>query len=158
MTEQQLYQLFFPHPNVKFKKTRWMILVILKELVQGKYRAIFKYYWKKSYRKDIQHLRDILSKGKLYSKSSTLKLGQINFSHEINYPKWVEKLKTDLYNDPDDYEPIKVFLEVDHTNTRNPYKWIVIDGNHRLMALKHTFHPDTKIRVRKLSYNKPKNK
>ena len=108
-----------------------MILVILKELVQGKYKAVLKYYWKKSYRKDIQHLRDILSKGKLYSKSSTLKVGQINFSHEINYPKWVEKLKTDLYNDPDDYEPIKVFLEVDHTNTRNPYKWIVIDGNHR---------------------------
>ena len=74
MTEQQLYQLFFPHPNVKFKKFRWMILVILKELAQGKYRAVFKYYWKKSYRKDIQHLRDILSKGRLYSKSINIKI------------------------------------------------------------------------------------
>lgn len=158
MTEQQLYQLFFPHPNVKFKKTRWMILVILKELAQGKFRAVFKYYWKKSYRKDIQHLRDILSKGKLYSKSSTLRLEQIHFSHEINYPKWVKKLEDDLFYDPENYEPIKVFLEVDHTNTKNPYKWIVIDGNHRLQAMKNELHPNTRIRVRKLSYNKPKRK
>ena len=134
------------------------MLVILKELAQKKFKAVFKYYWKKSYRKDIQHLRDILSKGKLYSKSSTLRLGQIHFSHEINYPGWVNKLENDLLLDPENYEPLKVFMEVNHDDLKNPYRWIVIDGNHRLMAMKNTFIPETSVLVRKLSYNKPKQK
>lgn len=146
MTEKQLYNLMLPHDNVRFKKTRWLTLVLIKELAQKKFRAVFKYYWKRSYRRDINHLKDILSRGKLHSKSSFITLGGINFSHEINYPKWVKKLEQDLKQDPNNYEPIKIFLDGD--------KWIVIDGNHRLQALKNTFGNNELIKVRKLSYIK----
>lgn len=149
MKRRRIYDFFFPDGrNLPFRKTRWMLMIIIQELRMKKFRAIFKYYYKSSYRKDIQKLRDILSKGKLTAKKDTLELSRIDFSHEINYPKWVEKLEKDLWDNPDNYKRIKVFYDT------SSHKFLVIDGNHRLRAMKNVFKEDKKVNVLWLTYKK----
>jgi hypothetical protein len=145
MNNQKIYGIFFPSGNnLPFRKTRWTVMVLLQELSMCKYKAILKYYLKKSYRRDIKVLMDILSRGKLKASKTVLILGDINFSHEINYPDWVEKLKKDLKEDPTNYKRIKVFL---HNG-----KYLVVDGNHRLRALKDTLSLSSQVNVLLLEY------
>jgi len=145
MKKQKVYDFFFPSgKKIRFRKTRWTIMIIFQEAMMGKWKSIAKFYYKKSYRKDIKHLRDILSKGKLSARKIEMKLGDINYSHEINYPDWVDKLINDLKQDPDNYKRIKVF------NDNGNY--IVIDGNHRLKALNEVFSANKLIKVLFLTY------
>ena len=141
-----IYRFFFPEgKSLPFPKLRWTIMIIIQELRMCKYKAVIKYFIKPSYRKDINFIRDYLYKGNLTSEKTSLRLGDINFSHEINYPMWVEKLIRDLEESPDNYQRVKVF----YTKEKG---WIVIDGNHRLKALKTVLHPDRGINVLKLTY------
>lgn len=121
-------------------------MTILQEMKMCKWKAIFKFFYKWSYHKDIMKLCNILSKGRLTSKRATLTLRQIHFSHEINYPEWVIKLCEDLAKDKNNYKIIKVF---EHKG-----KFIVIDGNHRLKALKIVLKPYNRINVLLLKYEK----
>ena len=145
--KRKLYDLFFPAGRrLPFRKLRWTIMIIIQEMMMCKWKAIAKFYYKKSYRADIKVLRDILSKGKLKGTKTTVQLCNIHFSHEINYPEWVDKLAEDLRMNPQDYKRIKVF--------NNKGKYIVIDGNHRLQAMVWELHPYTEIEVLLLSYQK----
>lgn len=142
---KRLYYLFFPRGrDLPFKKVRWTLMVIMQELMMCKYKAVFKYFIKPSYRKDINVLRDILSKAPLKGTKDQLCVGEIHFSHEINYPKWVEKLEFDYLFWRIPYKRIKVF---NHNG-----KWIVIDGNHRLRAMKNTLSCNQKVDVLILQY------
>lgn len=145
MKKQKLYDLFFPAgKNIRFKKLRWTILIMIQEASMCKWKAILKFYYKASYRRDIRRLRDVLSQGKLKGTKRLMSLNQIEFSHEINYPEWVWELERRLMDDGDDYKTIKVHLMPD-TN-----RYAVIDGNHRLMALKNHYGHSSKILVRVL--------
>ena len=147
MSKFSLYHVFAPDtPNAPFRKTRWHIMILIQEIMMCKWRAILKYYYKPSYRKDINFLKDILSQGRLTSEKMCMMLGNIDYSHEINYPKWVDKLERDLHEDPKNYKRIKVF-----THGGKNY---VIDGNHRLKALNNVFEPDTIVNILHLTYRK----
>ncbi len=140
-----IYHLFFPKgKQLPLRKFRWTVMIVIQELLMHKFKAIFRMFWDKAYRKDIYHLRDILSKAPLKGEKTTLQLCDIDYSHDINYPKWVVYLRRKLYANPKDYKRIKVFYDQDH--------WIVIDGNHRLRALKVALPLYTQIDVLKLSY------
>lgn len=120
-------------------------MVIIQELMLCKYRAVFKYFYKKSYRKDINYVRDILCKKKLQATEKRLPLFAIEFSHEINYPDWVDKLIDDLKQDPTNYKRIKVFYD-------EKRGFLVIDGNHRLKAMRKVFPFTKHVDVLELSY------
>lgn len=144
MINKKVYYFFYPRAGtVRFAKLRWTLAIIIQELLMCKFRAVIKYYVKPSYRKDINVLRDILSQGRMKGSKGYLRLGDIQFSHEINYPLWVEKMEVRMIADPDDYTRIKV---IDHNG-----RWLVVDGNHRLMALRRTRGLDSKVRVLILS-------
>ena len=145
MSRKRIYHFFFPEgKDLPLKKVRWTIMVIIQELMLCKFKAILKYFIKPSYRRDINKLRDILSKAPLRCHKSTLFLKDINFSHEINYPKWVDKIedKHIFLNVP--FKRIKVF--------NDKGTWIVIDGNHRLQAMKNCLWEDTLVDVLILEY------
>lgn len=142
-----IYHLFFPKgKSLPFKKLRWTIMIVIQELLMHKFKSIFRIFYDKTYRKSIYHLRDILSKAPLTSEKTTMRLGDISYSHDINYPKWVDYLIAKLKIDKTDYKRIKTFFDT----TAN--KWIVIDGNHRLAALNCILPPETEINVLKLTY------
>lgn len=141
---KKLYHWFFPeNDNLPYPKLRWTILILIQELSMCKFKAVFKYFYKKSYHDDINLLRDILSKGQLYSTNTRLQLKHIHFSHEINYPKWVDYLRKEILA-TGKVKRIKVF----HYN----HKTIVIDGNHRLKAMKETMSHETWVDVKLLRY------
>lgn len=120
--------------------TVWVLMVISQELKMGKYWAVIKFMIKPSYFKSIMFLARNLSKCKYRGVKSALPLGDVHFSHEINYPKWVKRLETSYSKyGLATYPPIKV-LKIDG-------KYFVIDGNHRLQALKNTFSNITPISV-----------
>ena len=152
--QKQIYNFFLPDNVTKGRKFRWTLMIILQELLMCKYKAVFKYFVKKSYRKDLNLLRDILSKEPLTSHKKTINLNMIEFSHEINYPHWVKKLEENI-DDKVSYiiPPIKVIL--------HEGKYLVVDGNHRLKAYKNTLHSNSLLNVvvleykSKVTYKKP---
>lgn len=142
--QNTLYHWFFPEKdNLPYPKLRWTILILIQELSMCKFKAVFKYFVKESYRNDINKLRNILSKGKLYSTKTQIQLKNIHFSHEINYPEWVEYLQKQILK-TGEVKSMKVF--------HHEGKVIVIDGNHRLKAMKQVLSHETWIDVRLLRY------
>lgn len=110
--------------------TKWWMRSLCREVRKGKFKAIFRYFYDSTYRTDIKYIADLTTgQGKLTSRMSYLKLNEIHFSHSINYPKWVNRLSEELLRTAE-VPPIKVMYDY------SKRKWIVIDGNHRLMAMK----------------------
>lgn len=145
MKTSTLYHWFFPEDKpVRFAKIKWTIMVILQEMMMGKWKAIFKYFWKPSYHRDINKVRDILCKGKMYGIKTQVRLCDIKPSHEINYPKLVDKLERDIIQGKT-LPRLKVFMI-------NEFHYIVIDGNHRLLAYKKTYPHMVSIDVLELKY------
>lgn len=125
----------------------WVFMVICQEWKMSKYKAIFKFFVKPSYHKDIMFLARNLSRCKYRGEKGYMLLGSISFSHEINYPNWVDKLERDYRkNGGGVFPPIKV-LAIDE-------KYYVIDGNHRLKALKRVWGDKTPITVIELKESK----
>lgn len=154
VTNQQLYSFFLPESAKRFRKTRWLMVTIIQELLMGKYLAVWKYYTKAKYRKDINVLKNLLAPHKLYGRKSTIYLREIHMSHEINYPDHVQKLAREYSKYPryahkaPDIPHIKVIL--------NDGEWLVVDGNHRLMAMEYCFNQNQLINVLILSTQKVK--
>ena len=128
--------------------TKWWMRSLCREIRKLKFKAIFRYFYDGAYRKDIKHIADLTTRnGKLTSRMGHLKLYEIHFSHSINYPKWVKRLEKELGHDvenPMRWEPIKVMWD-----DAKGGRWIVIDGNHRLMAMKRVapFYSMVPVRV-----------
>lgn len=145
MKNKRIYHFFFPeNEKLTCRKLRWTIMVILQELQMCKFKAVLKYFVKKSYRKDINVIRDMLSKGALKGTKGVLPLNQIIPSHEINYPEWVVKLEANyvLHNLP--FKRIKVIQHND--------QFLVIDGNHRLQAMQNCLESNAVVEVLFLTY------
>ncbi len=140
---KRIYYFLLGNPKSKNRKLRWTISIILQELLMGKYKAVLKYYFKPSYRKDINILRDKLAPYPLKAVKTTLGLRDIQKSHEINYPVWVDKLITRLEKG-EKLPPLKV---IRHNNY-----FLVVDGNHRLQALNY-FHKYADVTVDVLILN-----
>lgn len=115
------------------RKVVWFGLVILQELKMLKFKSLFRYLYDSRYRKDINNLSNLLSPLKLTSEVNYLALSQIRFSHDITYPTWVLRLVRDIDNGVP-MNPIKVIYDP------KAESYIVVDGNHRLMAHKLS-HP-----------------
>ena len=129
----------------KLCRVKWLFMIIIQELFKCKFKAIFKVFYNKTYRNDIYTLCKLLTARPLTSRPGMLSLKDIHFSHEINYPEWVDYLCFRF--DTEGKEALKP-LKVLH----NGKKWIVVDGNHRLQAAKMTFSGEEKIRVKVLTY------
>lgn len=125
-----------------FYKARWMYRVLFHELLKKrKFYAFARLAFDPVYRADILHLRNLLSAPGIKMYRAEMRLQDIKFSHDVNYPEWVESLKGRLLKG-ERPEPIKVFWD----HTRN--QWIVIDGNHRLAAMRAVLSPDALVRVK----------
>lgn len=133
------------------KFIRWYSRSLIRELKKGKYYAILRYFIDQSYRRDINHIFRLTTAHKLRSHYSTMPLGDILPSHDINYPSWVDSLESEMATKAPYLEimtPIKVMF--DHTReTFDGFSgaWIVIDGNHRLAALNRIFLPTVDVPV-----------
>lgn len=149
------YKKFFPDGRkVRFRKFRWAVMVLVQELMMGKYKAVLKFFVKPSYAIDIIRLCSILSKAPLTSRNITIALSEIHSSHEINYPGNVSAMVRHLmvhgyYSLP----LLKVFYDEEKE------RYVVVDGNHRLKAMKTLFHSHdrVKVEVRLLEYRNSDN-
>lgn len=146
MNTSTLYHFFFPdNKKVRFAKLKWTIMVILQEIMMGKWKAIIKYFIKPSYHKDINKIRGILCKGKMQAHKTEVRLCHILFSHEINYPAWVIKLMEEELKGDRPIPRIKVFA-------LDEFRYVVIDGNHRLKAKKLLYGGQSMVKVLELRY------
>jgi len=126
---------------MNWKEARWMLLVILQEFYMFKFYSIWRFFIDSQYANDIRKLRTILAPEKLTARLQEVRLGQVSFSHAISYPDWVADLVVKIRAGVE-LPPIKVY--------EYQGKLLVIDGNHRLAAMKITMDPATKIMVRRL--------
>lgn len=126
--------------------TRWWMRSLCREVRKGKFKAIVRYFYDSTYRMDIRHICHLTTgRGKLANRMSHLKLNEIHFSHSINYPRWVNKLEKELrwqVEYPMLWQPIKVMFD------ESKGQWVVIDGNHRLMAMKRVMPFYTNVPVK----------
>lgn len=136
--------------NVKF--TKWWMASLVREARKRKFKAIMRFFYDRQYRADIKHIADLTTRAPLTSRFGHLKLHEISFSHAINYPKWVDRLEKELRWETVgavELQPIKVMYD------DSVKRWIVIDGNHRLMAMKRVcpFYAIVPVRI---LYYRPK--
>lgn len=130
-----------------YLKLRWTFFTLIRELKLHKFKAIARYFYDGKYRRDVNVIRDELCWGKLKSFKNEIPLGEIQSSHDINYSDWVIKLTRQLRDDTTgiiDKRPIKVY-SLDG-------RWIVIDGNHRLMAMNLIWGRERKVPVQVLRH------
>ena len=123
------------------KKLQWMALVILQEVKMLKVKSLLRYVYDSEYRADINSLCDRLHGGNFTATLKVLRVDEIRFSHNVNYPLWVMKLVRQI-TDGERLPAIKVIYDQERD------AWIVVDGNHRLMAYKMTLRPNDLIPVR----------
>lgn len=123
------------------KKLQWMALVILQEIKMLKVKSLLRYVYDSEYRADINRLRDLLHGGNFTSTHKVLRLDEIKFSHNVNYPLWILKLVRQI-TDGVQLPPIKVIYDQKRDS------WIVVDGNHRLMAYRICLRPTDLVSVR----------
>jgi hypothetical protein len=110
-----------------YLRTFWSIC---KNIKKRKFKSLLRPFWDRKYAADIAHQWRVTGEHPLDTFRTYMPLNLINPSHDINYPKWVDKLRYDLavMNKPCD--PIKIIWD------RFNLKWITVDGNHRLAAMK----------------------
>lgn len=115
---------------------------LYRNLAKGKFYAIFRVFWDKEYRAEIQHMRMLTRQYDLVLGHGSIPLRAIVRGHKINYPNWVNHL-VDQINTRGwkKLEPIKVIWD------KSKFKWLVVDGNHRLEAMKRTLPSSMKIPV-----------
>lgn len=109
----------------------WYWRTIRQELKKGKIYPFFRYWTDRKFRQDIRNLRRLLCSGRMAIRLRKIELGRIHFSHDINYPEWVEKLKADILAGAT-LPPIKI--------TWDGTKYVVVDGNHRLKAMREVLY------------------
>lgn len=116
---------------------------IVKETLRGKFKAMLRYAYDPTYRRDINYMCRVLSRNRWTATDAELPLYSIRFSHAINYPRWVDELCGRMYDTLWYPKPIKVVYDW----KRDDGTYLVVDGNHRLMAWKRMYSPGRLIRV-----------
>lgn len=118
---------------MRWKMLKAQVRSFFKNVKKGKYYSIFRGVWDSKYRADIHHMLVLTCSQDLVLGHGSVPLHSIVHGHAINYPEWVEHLAyhINIYGWKK-LEPIKVIWD----SSKN--KWLVVDGNHRLAALKKT--------------------
>lgn len=107
--------------------------------LKRKFWSFFRLFVDKQYRKDIKRIIG-LTAGKDYAENfAFIPVNQIESSHQINYPNWVNELEGQL-RARRQLEPIKV------VRTGNQI-YTVLDGNHRLEAMRRFYPCDHAVPV-----------
>lgn len=114
---------------------------ILREIGKAKFYAVLRCLWDKRYRRDIRHVGSLLKGDKLIRVRRRMPLCSIRQGHAINYQGWVTKLTKKMYDSLWYPPPIVVIYDW----IKDDGTWVVVDGNHRLMAYKYSFTPGYEI-------------
>jgi hypothetical protein len=112
-----------------------------------KWRSILRFFTERKYHEDIMVLCRLLSKARLTSEEKRLPLNAIQFSHSINYPDWVNCIERRIWNEG--LQAVPKLKVIKHKGA-----YLVVDGNHRLKAMKRCFPPAKTVLVRELKYVK----
>jgi hypothetical protein len=127
---------------MKLNSFQQSIRSLYRNFKKGKYYAIFRVFWDSEYRGQIQYMRRLTRQHDLILSHGAVPLNSMTPGHSINYPKWVDHLVNQINTVGwKKMEPIKVIWDESQT------KWLVVDGNHRLEALRRTLPKYMKIPV-----------
>lgn len=128
----------------------WTFKSLMKNVAKRKWKSIFRGLWDKQYRDDVRYMLQVVRERPVVLKESEVPLSLIKHSHSINYPKWVNILRTQIRRKGYlSLEPIKIIWDdVD-------LKYLVVDGNHRFAALTKELSPYHKIPVKVLVPKEP---
>ena len=128
------------------RQALWISRSFVRDVRKLKFKAIFRVLWDSNYRRDLQHMRRVIGDGYYTLVEMELPLYCIHPSHSINYPDWVNTLVGRMYDTLWQPPKIKVIEDVSRSREGLPH-FMVVDGNHRLCALKIILSPGAKIRV-----------
>lgn len=119
---------------------------LFSNILKRKFKAILRPLYDSTYRRDLQTLRSVVGDGHHTLVEVELPLYMIHSSHAINYPDWVNTLVGRMYDTL--WHPPLMKVIKDEQRSRDGYEYyMVVDGNHRLAALKILFSPGEKVRV-----------
>lgn len=130
-------------------RIKWLWWAIVQEALKLKFKAVLRTLYDPQYRKDITYLWMKLSRGKLKAREDFMPLWKIHFSHSINYPGWVTHL-TQRIHQGEEFPPIKVIKDSNPDGDWDRH--MVVDGNHRLLAMKMTMPDTAMVHVKLLEY------
>lgn len=123
-------------------------VVCLDSLKRGKFKAVFRYLLCPTYRRSVNYMRDLMTYEPYELHHRELELCLIRSSHNLNYPKWVNTLVRRIEDWEGLYRPKP--MKVMYDWRRNDGTYMIIDGNHRLAALKRVFSPGFVVLVHEL--------
>jgi hypothetical protein len=109
----------------------WRFKSIYKDLRKKKYKALFRYFYDPTYRTEVNYMLSLVRFEEMECIQSQIKIGDIVHGHSINYPLWIRKLRYQIrHKGYNSLEPLKVVWDSKKS------KFLIVDGNHRLSALK----------------------
>jgi hypothetical protein len=127
----------------------WISCSFVRDVRKHKWKAIFRVLYDRTYRRDLQRIRRVIGDGYYKLVESELPLCQIHNSHAINYHDWVNTLVGRMFDTHWHPQPIKVIRDPSRNWAGGPY-YLVVDGNHRLVAMKRIYSPGKIIKVYEL--------
>lgn len=110
--------------SVMTKFERWWRSFKKNVIQKRKFKAYLQYFFDSEYRSQIDRLFE-LTKHCTRKEYEQIPIWQLEHGHKITYPKYERAL---ILNDEIDLEPIRVI--------QNGIVFVVVDGNHRLAALR----------------------
>lgn len=133
-------------PGGLVKHLYWRIKSIIKNLKKGKIKSFLRFVYDSKYRNDINYMLETVRQHKgLRCINHQASLREIVQGHEINYPEWVDTLVDNIrINGYMNLEPIKVIWDP------KIGKFLIVDGNHRFIALRKSLYPFQVVNVKLL--------
>lgn len=127
---------------MNLRRSKFAFQSFLRNVRKRKYYSMFRFFWDSKYRSQVNHMVSLVTRGDVVIGHGCIPLRFIVQSHDINYPEWVKTLETQIRTRGyKSLEPIKIIW--DHSKD----KWLIVDGNHRLVAMKKCLSPTMKIPV-----------
>ena len=128
------------------RQALWISRSFFRDVRKRKFKAIFRVLYDGTYRRDLQKMRAVIGDGYYQLVETELPLYCIHNSHSINYPDWVNTLVGRMYDTLWQPPLIKVIRDPGRSTPDYPY-YLVVDGNHRLQAMKIILSAGAKIKV-----------
>lgn len=127
-------------------KPSWHFDKIMANIKKKKFKAMFRYFFDSNYKRQVDHMIRTVKQRPVRCVESSVRIGDITYGHPINYPKWVSTLRWRIQHlGYTSLDPIKIIWD----ETKG--KYLVVDGNHRLAALKRELiNPNQRIPVQLL--------